>query len=253
MRTVCNRSRSVKVHSSYQTHARFELRNYSGMTVAIAPSANKEDRVKTRADRSEETEKRALLLSVNPYNGQTLKTFTEMTPKEVDHAIAHAHERFITWRRTSIPERAALLLKAADLCFDREEELARLMTLEMGKRITEARKEMKLCASIFEYYATRAHELLQPQWLPSALFDGTLLHEPLGVIFGIEPWNYPCYQVVRMAAPNLAAGNTVVMKHASNVQQCAEALEKIFHDADFPPGAYTNLFISSRARESGHR
>jgi len=99
-----------------------------------------------------------------------------------------------------------------------------LITLEMGKRIAEARKEIKLCASIFEYYAIRAHEFLQPQWLPSALPDGTLLHEPLGVIFGIEPWNYPGYQVVRMAAPNLAAGNTVVMKHASNVPQCAEAL-----------------------------
>jgi succinate-semialdehyde dehydrogenase/glutarate-semialdehyde dehydrogenase len=216
------------------------------MTVAISPSANKEERVKTHADGSEETEKRAVLRSVNPYNGQTLKTYDEMTPKEVERAIGQAHERFTTWRRTSIPERAASLLRAADLCFEREEELARLMTLEMGKRIAEARKEVKLCASIFEYYAIRAREFLQPQWLPSALPDGTLLHEPLGVIFGIEPWNYPGYQVVRMAAPNLAAGNTVVMKHASNVQQCAEALEKIFHDAGFPPGAYTNLVISSR-------
>ena len=104
---------------------------------------------------------------------------------------SQAHLRFMTWRRTSIPERAALLLRAADLCLEREEELARLMTLEMGKRIAEARKEVKLCASIFEYYAIRAHEFLQPQWLPSALPDGTLLQEPLGVIFGIEPWNYP--------------------------------------------------------------
>jgi succinate-semialdehyde dehydrogenase/glutarate-semialdehyde dehydrogenase len=216
------------------------------MTVAISPSANKEERVKTPADRSEETEKRAVLRSVNPYNGQTLKTYNEMTPKEVDHAIGQAHERFTTWRRTTIPERAALLLRAADLCFEREEEVARLMTLEMGKRIAEARKEIKLCASIFEYYAIRAHELLQRQWLPSALSDGTILNEPLGVIFGIEPWNYPGYQVVRMAAPNLVAGNTVVMKHASNVQQCAEALEAIFRDAGFPPGAYTNLAISSR-------
>ena len=216
------------------------------MTVAISPYANTEGRVETRADKSEETEKRALLRSVNPYNGQTLKTFTEMTSEGVDRAIALAHERFTTWRRTSISERAALLLKAADLCVDREEELARLMTLEMGKRIAEARKEVKLCASIFEYYAIRAHELLQRQWLPSALADGTVLNEPLGVIFGIEPWNYPGYQVVRMAAPNLVAGNTVVMKHASNVQQCAEALEAIFRDAGFPPGAYTNLAISSR-------
>jgi succinate-semialdehyde dehydrogenase / glutarate-semialdehyde dehydrogenase len=91
--------------------------------MAISPSANKDERVKARADRSEQTEKRAVLRSVNPYNGQTLKTYNEMTPKEVDHAIGQAHLRFMTWRRTSIPERAALLLKAADLCLEREEEL----------------------------------------------------------------------------------------------------------------------------------
>jgi len=128
------------------------------MTVAITPSAKKEERVKTHADRSEANEKRSVLRSVNPYNGQMLKTYNEMTSKEVDRAIGQAHERFTTWRRTSIPERAALLLRAADLCFEREEELARLMTLEMGKRIAEARKEVKLCASIFEYYAIRAQE-----------------------------------------------------------------------------------------------
>ncbi|HEX3420478.1 MAG TPA: NAD-dependent succinate-semialdehyde dehydrogenase [Candidatus Udaeobacter sp.] len=216
------------------------------MTVTISRYENKEQRVNPGADKSEEAQKRALLRSVNPYNGQTLKTYPEMTPEEVDGVIAGAHERFTAWRRASIPERTTLLLRAADLCLEREEELARLMTLEMGKRIAEARKEVKLCASIFEYYAIRAHELLQPQWLPSALVDGMILNEPLGVIFGIEPWNYPGYQVIRMAASNLAAGNTVVMKHASNVPQCAEALEAIFRDAGFPAGAYTNLVISSR-------
>src|SRR5436305_11328705 len=110
------------------------------MTAAISPAAYKEERVETRAYRSDETERRAILRSVNPYNGQTLRTYNEMTPKEVDGAIGQAHERFTTWRRTSIPERAALLVRAADLCFGREEELARLMTCEMGKRIAEARK-----------------------------------------------------------------------------------------------------------------
>src|SRR5689334_21910698 len=105
------------------------------MTVAISPAANKEERLKARGERSEE--KRALLRSVNPYNGQTLKTYTEMSPEGLDRAIGEAHERFTTWRRSSIPERAALLLRAADLCSKGEEELAQLMTPEKGKRIAE--------------------------------------------------------------------------------------------------------------------
>jgi acyl-CoA reductase-like NAD-dependent aldehyde dehydrogenase len=113
------------------------------MIVAISPHENKEEHLNAGADTSEETGKRSLLRSVNPYDGQTLKTYPEMTPDEVDRGIAGAHERFRTWRRASIPERAALLLRAADLCLEREELLARLMTLEMGKRIAEACKEVR--------------------------------------------------------------------------------------------------------------
>jgi acyl-CoA reductase-like NAD-dependent aldehyde dehydrogenase len=103
------------------------------MTVAISPSANKRSALKHSQIDLKKTEKRAVLRSVNPYSGQTLKTYNEMTPLEVDGAIRQAHERFTTWRRTSVPERAALLLRAAELCSEREEELARLMTLEMGR------------------------------------------------------------------------------------------------------------------------
>ena len=206
-------------------------------TATISPPAQKEQRDTGRG----------LLRSVNPYNGQLLKTYVEMTPDEVDRAIGNAHERFKKWRRTSLSERASLLLKAATLCDEREAELARFMTLEMGKRINEAREEVQICARIFEYYANDGGKLLKPRELPSRLLaDGTLVHAPLGVIFGVEPWNYPSYQVVRFAAPTLMAGNTVVLKHASNVQQCAEALEALFRDAGFPDGAYTNLPMSSR-------
>ena len=111
--------------------------------------------------------------------------------------------------------------------------------------IPEGREEVELCARIFEYYADRGEEFLRPQTLPSPLGDGTLLNEPLGVLFGIQPWNYPCYQVVRFAAPNLMAGNVVLLKHSSSVQQCAEAIGMLFRSANFPAGAYTNLVVTA--------
>jgi succinate-semialdehyde dehydrogenase/glutarate-semialdehyde dehydrogenase len=192
------------------------------------------------------TAERAVLRSVNPYNGETLATFVEMSPDEVDNAIATAHERFATWRRLSFPERGALLRRAAGLCRERREDLARHMALEMGKRIVEGRKEVELCARIFEYYADHGEEFLKPLTIPSPAGDGTVLNQPLGALLGIQPWNYPFYQVVRFTAPNLMAGNVVLIKHASNVQQCAVAAAALFRDAGFPTGAYTNLVASSR-------
>jgi succinate-semialdehyde dehydrogenase / glutarate-semialdehyde dehydrogenase len=192
------------------------------------------------------TAERATLRSVNPYNGQVLKTFTEMSSEEVSDAIAKAYDRFKSWRRVSFAERGAMLRRAAELCRQRRDDLARLMALDMGKRIVEGRAEVDLCARIFDYYAENGERFLKPQLIPSPAGDGTLLNQPLGVILGIEPWNYPFYQVVRFAAPNLMAGNTILLKHASNVQQCAEAAEALFRDAGFPAGAYTNLVISSR-------
>jgi succinate-semialdehyde dehydrogenase/glutarate-semialdehyde dehydrogenase len=180
---------------------------------------------------------RAVLRSVNPYNGQTLHTVPEMTEEEIDSAISKACERFKTWRHVAFSLRATFLRRAAKLCRERGEELARLMSLEMGKRIAEGREEVELCAPIFEYYADRGEHLLAPEILLSPLGDGTLVKEPLGVLFGVEPWNYPCYQIVRFAVPQLMAGNVVLMKHSSSVQLCAEALDKIFRDAGFGFGS----------------
>ncbi len=191
-------------------------------------------------------QQRPLLRSINPYNGQLLKTFTEMSVEEVDGAIARAHERFPSWRRLPFRERGALLRQAARLCRERREELARAMSLDMGKRIVEGRHEVDLCARIFDYYAENGELFLRPQTIPSPAGDGTLLSQPLGVILGIEPWNYPFYQVIRFAAPTLMAGNVVLLKHSSTVQQCAEAAATLFRDAGFPEGAFTNLVISPR-------
>jgi succinate-semialdehyde dehydrogenase/glutarate-semialdehyde dehydrogenase len=212
-------------------------------TAKISRSAEQGAPAETGGDQRRPTAPRATLSSVNPYNGQTLKTYLEMSAEDVDHAIAKAHDCFQTWRRVPFAQRASLLHRAAGLCRERVDELATLMALEMGKRITEGREEVELCARIFEYYAYRGEEFLRPQTLPSPLGDGTLLNEPLGVLLGIQPWNYPCYQVVRFAAPNLMAGNVVLLKHSANVQQCAEAIELLFRDANFPAGAYTNLVV----------
>ncbi|MDB5306153.1 MAG: Aldehyde Dehydrogenase [Gemmataceae bacterium] len=200
----------------------------------------------TTSRSTEPAAERAVLRSVNPYTGQTLRTFTEMSGDELDAAVATASERFAAWRRLPFPERGGLLRRAAGLCRDRRDDLAKSMAIEMGKLIVEGRKEVDLCARIFEYYAEHSEQFLRPQAIPSPAGDATLLSQPLGVILGIEPWNYPFYQVVRFAAPNLMAGNVVLLKHASNVQQCAEAAAALFRDAGFPPGAYTNLVISSR-------
>jgi len=191
-------------------------------------------------------QQRGVLRSVNPYNGQLRKTFTEMSDDEIDGAIARAHERFPSWRRLAFPERGALLRQAARLCRERREELARAMSLDMGKRIVEGRHEVDLCARIFDYYAENGEQFLQPQTIPSPAGDGTLLCQPLGVILGIEPWNYPFYKVIRFAAPTLMAGNVVLLKHSSTVQQCAAAAATLFRDAGFPEGAFTNLVISPR-------
>jgi succinate-semialdehyde dehydrogenase/glutarate-semialdehyde dehydrogenase len=191
-------------------------------------------------------QQRGVLSSINPYNGQLLKTFTEMSVDEIDGAIARAHGRFPSWRRLAFAERGALLRQAARLCRERREGLARAMSLDMGKRIIESRHEVDLCARIFDYYAENGEQFLRPQTIPSPAGDGTLLSQPLGVILGIEPWNYPFYQVIRFAAPTLMAGNVVLLKHSSTVQQCAEAAATLFRDAGFPEGAFTNLVISPR-------
>jgi len=183
--------------------------------------------------------------TVNPYTGETLKTFPEATDAEVAAAIASAHSAFLQWRKTSFGERAKILQKAADLLRAGMEEHAALMTLEMGKIIGEARAEVELSARIFEYYAQNAQKLLAPEKLPlrdAAEGEVWVTHEPLGVLLAIEPWNFPYYQIARILAPQLSAGNTMLLKHASNVPQSAARFEKLMHAAGLPAGAFINLY-----------
>jgi succinate-semialdehyde dehydrogenase/glutarate-semialdehyde dehydrogenase len=189
---------------------------------------------------------KSVLKSVNPYNGETLKTYPEMTHEEIEGAIARAHETYKSWRKTTFAERAAILKRVAELFRERREELARLMAVEMGKKLVDGRGEIGLAAEIFDYYAEEGERLLAPQKLLTREGEGMLINQPIGVVYGIQPWNFPFYQPTRFAAPNLMAGNVVLTKHASNVPQCAEAFEQLLFDAGVPQGAYTNLVVSAR-------
>ncbi len=183
--------------------------------------------------------------STNPYTGKTVETFEEIGDAELEarlKAATHCYEN--VWRQKSFAERKAVLSKAAALMREQSQTFAELITLEMGKLIAQSQGEVALSAAILDYYAEHAEAFLAPEKLTTARGEATVESSPIGVLFGVEPWNYPYYQVARFAAPNLMAGNTVLVKHASNVPQCALAFERLLIEAGAPKGAYTNLFIS---------
>jgi succinate-semialdehyde dehydrogenase/glutarate-semialdehyde dehydrogenase len=182
--------------------------------------------------------------SVNPYTGEILKTFDRLTDQQLETALASAATCFESWRHITFTERAVVVAKAAAIMRARIDEFARPVTLEMGKLINEARYEVSLSADILDYYAKNAEEFLAPQHLKPNTGEAVIESNPLGVIFGVQPWNFPYYQLARFAAPNLMAGNVVIVKHAGCVPQCAIAFEKLWREAGATAGAYTNLRIS---------
>ncbi len=185
--------------------------------------------------------------SINPYTGETMATFPPATKTEIVEAIGSAHEAFLSWRETSIAERAKVMQAAADILRRDVDKYAPFLTLEMGKLWVEAKAEVELSADIFEYYAKHAEALLAPEALPvshPATGNAVLLREPLGVLLAIEPWNFPYYQIARIIAPQLSAGNTILLKHAANVPQCAAAFEKLMLEAGLRKGAFINLYLA---------
>ena len=183
--------------------------------------------------------------TVNPFTAQTVKTFTNVSDAVLEQQLSAASACYqLNWRLTSFAQRKTVLKRAAELMRERAEPLAALITLEMGKLIAQSRGEVALSAAILDYYADHAEEFLAPQTLTTARGKAMVVSEPIGVLLGVQPWNYPYYQVVRFAGPNLMAGNVVMVKHASNVPQCALAFEQLLFDAGTPAGAYTNLFVS---------
>ncbi len=182
--------------------------------------------------------------TINPATNKVVKSFDEMTDAAVEKAVAKADHTFETWKKTDYKERADLLYKVAGLLRKRKKELAQMITLEMGKLLIHAEGEIKLSAEIFDYYAKNAEGFLADKILDPVHGQALIRHSPIGVLLGVQPWNFPFYQVARFAAPNIMIGNTVLVKHASNVPQCGMAIEDIFTAAGAPPGLYTNMLVS---------
>lgn len=182
--------------------------------------------------------------SVNPYDGKLSQSFADISDAQLEQKLADAQACYLAWKQKSYAERAIILGRAAVLMRERVEELAHIMTLEMGKRINEARGEVMFSADILAYYAQHAAAFLGPQVLHPSIGDAHMESSPIGVIFGIEPWNFPYYQLARVAGPHLMAGNVLVIKHAGCVPQCAMAFEQMLLDSGAPRGLYTNLLIS---------
>ena len=183
--------------------------------------------------------------STNPYNGQVVKTFDELSDAQLEEKLQRAADCFENdWRGKSFAQRATVLHRAVALLRERSQQFAELATLEMGKLIAQSVGEVKLSAAILDYYAEHAEQFLAPEKIATPRGEAVVESSPIGVLLGVEPWNYPYYQIARFAAPNLMAGNVVMVKHASSVPQCALAFEQLMIEAGAPEGAYTNLFIS---------
>src|SRR6202046_83224 len=176
--------------------------------------------------------------SPNPATGELLKKFDELTDKELETKIATAAACFETWRKKTYAERAVIVAKASAIMHAKADEFAHTMTLEMVKRITEARGEVEFSSNILAYYAKNAEKFLAPVKLHPVHGTAHMESSPIGVVFCVEPWNFPYYQLARVAGPHLMAGNVLMVKHASNVPQCAIAFEKLWVEAGAPVGLY---------------
>lgn len=186
-----------------------------------------------------------MIESVNPYTGELIEKFKELTKTEIDKALEKANNRFAKWRKTSFNERADLMLKAAEELKKNKKEYARDISLEMGKPITQAISEIEKCAWVCEYYAENAEKHLSSRKIKTDASKSYVSYEPIGVVLAVMPWNYPFWQVFRFAAPALMAGNIGILKHASNVMRSAGNIQKVFERAGFPEACFQNLVVGS--------
>ena len=187
------------------------------------------------------------IATINPATGEVVKRFEPYDASEVQARIGRAHDAFATWSRTPLEERVKVVARAGQLLDERRDEYGRLMTLEMGKLFAAAREEAAKCALGCRYYAEHGARILANERVTSGDEEGYVAYHPLGVVLAIMPWNFPFWQVIRFAAPALTAGNVGLLKHASNVPQCALALERLFADAGAPPDVFQTLLIGSDA------
>ena len=186
-----------------------------------------------------------MIYSINPATEEQIQTFTAHSPAEVEQALAHVAAAQKQWAQRSVAERTPLLRQVAKLLRERKAEYGALITLEMGKPVNEAEGEIEKCAWNCEFYADKATEYLGDEVVPSSATLSKVVYDPLGVVLAVMPWNYPFWQVMRFAAPALAAGNGVVLKHANNVPQCALAIAQLLRDAGAPEGLFATLLVEA--------
>jgi len=183
--------------------------------------------------------------AINPTTGEVIKTYPTMSGEEVEQVIQSCHNAFHNWRNRSFADRSGPLKKAAQILRDNVNEYAKLMALEMGKPVNEGRAEVNKCAAACDFYAETAEQFLQPEPVPTDASRSFVSFQPLGAVLAVMPWNFPFWQVFRFAAPALMAGNTCLLKHASNVPGCALAIEEVFKKAGFPGHVFGLIMIGS--------
>jgi succinate-semialdehyde dehydrogenase/glutarate-semialdehyde dehydrogenase len=186
-----------------------------------------------------------MIQSINPSSGKVIATYESLTPDAAAHIAGNANLAFAAWRRTSPAERSAALRRLADVLRAGQDEYARLMALEMGKPLRQGVAEIEKCAATCEFYAETAEQFLSPEFIATDARKSFVAFEPLGVVLAVMPWNFPFWQVIRFAAPTLAAGNAVLVKHAPNVSGCALALDAAFRKAGFPDAVFNVLVMEA--------
>jgi len=190
-----------------------------------------------------------MIESKNPYTGETIEKFEELSKGQIDEVLDNAQQRYKLWRKTSMGERAEFMNNAAEELKANKEEYARDITFEMGKPITQSISEIEKCAWVCEYYAKHAEEHLADRLIDTDAQKSYVSYEPIGVVLAVMPWNYPFWQVFRFAAPALMAGNIGVLKHASNVMRSGNNIQKVFERAGFPKYCFQNMTVGSDKME----
>ena len=186
-----------------------------------------------------------IIRSINPFTGQVVQEYKELSTEIVKTVMGRVDDEFHEWRRVSFGKRAECMNRAAELLRSESGKYAKLMAEEMGKPLREGKSEAEKCAWVCEYYAENAEKFLGLEEIDTGVRKSYVSYKPLGVILAVMPWNFPFWQVFRFAAPNLMAGNAGILKHASNVPGCAMAIEKIFKDAGFPPNLFRTVLVGS--------
>ncbi|TYB77503.1 NAD-dependent succinate-semialdehyde dehydrogenase [Bizionia saleffrena] len=188
--------------------------------------------------------------TTNPYNNKVLEEYNLHSEKEVANCLEIATNCFNTWKHTAISKRTLLLNTLGDILNENKEKYSRLMTLEIGKPITQSRAEIEKCISLCDFYEANAEEFLADEMIETEAEESFISYDPLGTILAVMPWNYPFWQVLRFAIPTLTAGNTALLKHASNVTGCAIAIQELFEKAGYPKGCFQTLLVNHETIES---